>query len=67
MPVRSATCQRSTLAELYRSDLACWAGVVVIWELLVILVALWVVPTLLSAAATAGPLSSNALVIGAGA
>ncbi|MBV9174920.1 MAG: hypothetical protein JOZ81_33070 [Chloroflexi bacterium] len=56
---------QSTLAELYRSDLAYGIGLVVIWELLVTLVALWMVPVLLAAASAAGPLPVDAAVIGA--
>jgi hypothetical protein len=40
---------------------------VVIWELLLILISLWVVPVVLAAASAAGPLPSNPAVIGAGA
>jgi hypothetical protein len=67
MPAIPAAAERSTLAELYRSDIAYWAGLVVIWELVVILIALWVVPVVLAAASTAGPLLPDAAVIGAGA
>jgi hypothetical protein len=58
---------RSALVEIYRSDLAYWAGLVVIWELLVILVALWVLPVLLAAAPASTDLLAHAAVIGAGA
>ncbi|MDQ6669399.1 MAG: hypothetical protein M3069_01310 [Chloroflexota bacterium] len=67
MPVIPAAAERSRLAELYRSDITYWAGLVVICELVVILIALWVVPVVLAAASAAGPLVGDAAVIGAGA
>jgi hypothetical protein len=67
MPAMPAAAECSTLAEIYRSDIAYWAGLVVIWELLVILIALWVVPVVLSAAAESGALLSDGAVIGVGA
>ena len=67
MPAMPAAAKCSTLAEIYRSDIAYWAGLVVIWDLLVILIALWVVPVVLPAASAAGPLPSDAAFIGAGA
>ena len=67
MHVIQTAAGRSTLAEIYRSDLADWAGLVVIWELLVILIAVWVVPVVLSAAAASGALPSDVAVVGVGA
>ena len=67
MPAFPAAAERRMLAEIYRSDIAYWAGLVVIWELLVIVIALWVVPVVLAAASAAGPLPGDAAVLGAGA
>jgi hypothetical protein len=46
------------LAEMFRSDIAYWAGLVVIGKLAVILAAIRVVPVELSASATSGALPS---------
>jgi hypothetical protein len=67
MPVIRAEAVRSTLATLYCSNMAYWAGLLVIWELLVILIALWVVPVVFAAASAAGALLPDAAVMGAGA
>jgi hypothetical protein len=66
MPAIRAAAERSTLGTRYRSDLAYWAGLVLIWELLVILIALWVVPIVLATASAAGPLLPDAAIMGAG-
>ena len=58
---------RSTLAHFYCSDNAYWAGLVVIWDLVVILLALWVVPLVLAAASCSRPLVVEPAVVGAGA
>jgi hypothetical protein len=65
IPIKAAT--SGTFSKIYRSDLAYWAGLVVIWELLVILVALWAVPFALAGASSVGPLVTQAAVLGAGA
>ena len=67
MQVIQAAAGRSTLGEIYRSDIAYWAGLVVIWELLVILIALWMVPVVLVAAADSPALLPPAAIVGAGA
>jgi hypothetical protein len=67
MPAIAAAAQRRTLAEIYRSDIAYWVALLVIWELLVVLIALWVVPLVFAAASAAGPFLPDAGVLGAGA
>ncbi len=32
------------MGQIYRCDFAYWAGLLVMWELLVVLIALWLVP-----------------------
>ena len=58
--------KRISLSELYNSDFAYWAGLLVLWEVIGILIALWVVPALLDTMSAAGPILVPA-VVGAGA
>jgi hypothetical protein len=67
MHVMQTVVGRSTFADIYRSDIAYWAGLLVIWELLVILTVLWVVPFVVEAAASAGPVTTSVAGLGAGA
>jgi hypothetical protein len=59
--------KRPSLSELYSSDFAYWAALLVLWEVLVLLIALWLVPLVLSAAAESGALLPAAAIVGAGA
>jgi hypothetical protein len=58
--------RRLKLREVYSSDFAYWLSLLVLWELLVILAALWLVPVLTAASAGA-LLPTDPTILGAGA
>ena len=56
-----------TVAESYRSDLAYWTGLVMIWDLIVVLIATWLVPLVLVAGGASSALPSDIAIGVAGA
>jgi hypothetical protein len=67
MHLTQGAIRKSTIAEIYRSDFAYWIGMVLIWELVVALLAMCLVPLLLAAAAASAPLMTDPAVLGTGA
>ena len=67
MHIIQSAIRKGTVADIYCSDVAYWAGLLLIWDLLVVVLALWLAPPLLAAAAASAPLMTNAAVFGAGA